>query len=412
MKQPLLTCLALFSVVAVSALPAHADKPVRKAPPSQQQPSQQTGRPLLELVFVVDTTGSMGGLLEGAKQRVWGIVNDMMTVPQNRRPEVRVGLVAYRDLGDTYVTKVTPLTNDLDKIYSVLMDYSAESGGDAPENVRRALAEGVGKAGWSNRTSITATGRKVAQIIFLVGDAPPHNDYKQEPDVLTTAARAVERGIYINTIQCGSMAETKPVWQSIARRGEGQYFAIAQDGGVAVITTPYDAPLAKLGGSIGRTYIAYGGGAGRAGAAYRAMSMEKARSVEAKVSMAAAAAPEREAAAADRTVNKAVNAYAYDSGDLVTAIENKTTTFDKVKDADLPDDLKKLAPAERKAAVEKRLAERKEIRAQILTLSKKRETFLLAERKKQAAKTGSKTGFDTAVSAALKQQAAKRGISL
>ena len=97
--------------------------------------------PALEMVFVIDTTGSMGGLIEGAKQRVWGIVNEVMQ--SSSHPSVSIGLVAYRDRGDQYVTQVLPLTNDLDKVYSVLMDYQAGGGGDGPEDVRRALADGV-----------------------------------------------------------------------------------------------------------------------------------------------------------------------------------------------------------------------------------------------------------------------------
>src|SRR5690348_11709452 len=53
----------------------------------------------LEMVFVLDTTGSMGGLIEGAKQRIWGIVNGVM---QESHASVRIGLVAYRDRGDDY----------------------------------------------------------------------------------------------------------------------------------------------------------------------------------------------------------------------------------------------------------------------------------------------------------------------
>src|SRR5919108_5276744 len=192
-------------------------------------------RPTLEMVFVLDTTGSMGGLIEGAKQRIWGIVNEVMQ--SSSRPAVRIGLVAYRDHGDEYVTKVLPLTNDLDKVYSTLMDYQAGGGGDTPEDVRAALADGVLRAGWSQASS------RIAQIIFLVGDAPPHEDYKNEPDTATTAAEAMQKGMVINTIQCGNISGTKEVWEAIARRGHGQYFSIAQDGGVQAITTPYDEQL-------------------------------------------------------------------------------------------------------------------------------------------------------------------------
>src|ERR1051325_6375819 len=53
------------------------------------------GEKTLEMVFVLDTTGSMGGLIDGAKQRIWGIINEVMQTKAH--PAVRVGLVAYRD---------------------------------------------------------------------------------------------------------------------------------------------------------------------------------------------------------------------------------------------------------------------------------------------------------------------------
>src|SRR5215210_3158182 len=220
----------------------------------------------LEMVFVLDTTGSMGGLIDGARQRIWGVINEVMQTPAH--PNVRVGLVAYRDHGDAYVTQVLPLTNDLDKVYTTLMEYRADGGGDGPEDVRQALADGVRKAGWSRPTADTA------QIVFLVGDAPPHDDYAQEPDTLTTTAEAVKAGMVVNTIQCGADPQTQSVWQQIARRGEGQYFAIAQDGGVQTVSTPYDARLSELGGRLGSTYLAYGGGAGPEGERFRARAYE------------------------------------------------------------------------------------------------------------------------------------------
>src|SRR5215218_8002781 len=174
--------------------------------PAVKQPAG--GEKTLEMVFVLDTTGSMGGLIDGAKQRIWGIVNEVMQTPAG--PSVRVGLVAYRDHGDAYVTQVLPLTNDLDKVYTTLMEYRADGGGDGPEDVRRALADGVRKAGWSRPRPETA------QIVFLVGDAPPHDDYVQEPDTLSTAAEAIKAGMIVNTIQCGSEELTQQVWQQIA----------------------------------------------------------------------------------------------------------------------------------------------------------------------------------------------------
>jgi uncharacterized protein YegL len=337
------------------------------------------------MVFVLDTTGSMGGLIEGAKQRIWGIINEVMQKPT--KPRVRVGLVAYRDNGDEYVTKLLPITEDLDKAYTTLMEYRAGGGGDTPENVRKALAEGVRGAGWSKAR------KGLAQIVFLVGDAPPQN-YVQEPDVLITTAEAVRKNMIVNTIQCGNLDGTKEIWQTIALRGEGKYFAIAQDGGVQAISTPYDSKLAELAVKVGKTYVTYGSKDDRA----RNVAVQS----TAEVTIVGGASV---TAQADRAVNKAVNTFQYDA-DLVQDVENETVKLKDIKTEDLPEDLQKLSPAEREKTIAARIAERKKIRAEILELSKQRDAYIAAERKK----LGQTTGFDTAVAAALKEQLLKKGI--
>jgi hypothetical protein len=346
------------------------------------------------MVFVLDTTGSMGGLIDGAKQRIWGIVNEVMQ--SSSHPAVRIGLVGYRDRGDEYVTTVLPLTNDLDKVYSTLMNYRAGGGGDTPEDVRRALADGVRQAGWSPGSD------GIAKIIFLVGDAPPHDDYSDEPDTDTTAAEAVQNGMIVNTIQCGIVPGTREVWQAIAKRGQGQYFSIAQDGGVQTITSPFDEQLGELARKLGGTYLAYGGGGGEAGESYRAQAKAISTRVEGEVDERASSV-----AKAERAKNKVLNSEAY-VGDLLQSIENGSVKLESVKDEDLPSDLRTLSSEGRRQEIEKRLAERRGLRTQIVALSKQRDEFMAAERKKLPA--GKQGGFDSAVAAALKDQLARKGI--
>ncbi|SIO56745.1 Mg-chelatase subunit ChlD [Singulisphaera sp. GP187] len=366
--------------------------------PAGQVKDVAGGKPTIELVFVIDTTGSMGGLIDGAKQKIWGIVNEVMKSPA--KPEVRMGLVAYRDHEDAYVTQVLPVTRDLDKVYSTLMAYKADGGGDTPEDVRQALADGVHKAGWSPRSS------NIAQILFLVGDAPPHDDYGNEPDTITTASAAVKAGIIVNTIQCGDLPGTGDVWRRICRAGEGQYFAIAQDGGVVAIATPFDAELSQLGTKVGETYMAYGGGMGMlSGLAFRSNKAAAHRKLEGNVALAAPAT-----ARAERAFNKAINAAAYDDSDLIQGVENGTVKLDALKQDELPDELQKLSADERKKVIAGKIEERKKIREQILELAKKRDAFILEERQKQSAKNP--TGFDQAVSEALKVQIARKGLKL
>ncbi|HEX6127025.1 MAG TPA: vWA domain-containing protein [Pyrinomonadaceae bacterium] len=382
MKNLIATFLLLL---LVGSIPVDAQKRVTDTSPAEPKPGVTDKRDTLEMVFVLDTTGSMGGLIDGAKQRIWGIINEVMQKPS--RPRVRVGLVAYRDNGDEYVTRILPITEDLDKAYMTLMDYRADGGGDTPENVRKALADGVRNAGWSKARS------GLAQIVFLVGDAPPQN-YEQEPDVLITTAEAVRKSMIVNTIQCGSLDGTREIWQTIARRGEGRYFAIAQDGGVQAISTPFDSRLAELAARMGKTYVTYGDKKKReANVAVQAAA-------ESRISTDAAMG-----AQADRALNKAVNSFQY-NGDLVQDVENQSVKIEDVKKDDLPEEMQKLSIADRKKAIDKRIAERKAIRAEVLALSKQRDEFIAAEKRKQ----GKANGFDTAVAQALKEQLLRRGI--
>jgi len=353
---------------------------IHEAGPETNEPTQ--GK-TLEMVFVLDTTGSMGGLLDGAKQKIWSIVNEVMQ--KQSKPDVRVGFVAYRDRNDEYVTQIVPISSDLDAVYSKLMDLEAGGGGDTPESVRKALADGVEKAGWSKSGA--------AKIIFLVGDAPPQN-YSGEPDVLATTMAAVRRNIVVNTIQCGDDHETRSIWQQVANAGQGKYFAIAQNGGVEEINTPFDSRIAELGQQLGGTFIAYGAPTRRAD-----LSMAAAET-ESKMANAAS-----NTARADRALNKAVNKDAY-NGDLIQDMERGRIKLDEVKAEDLPDDLQRVSPAERQRQVDARIAERKKIRQEILELSKQREAFLRAK----GTRSGRSVGFDSAVRAALADQLARRGI--
>ena len=381
LRHPALLASLILASVVIN-LPAHASKPYFPPDaPNQQQPSR---RATVELLFVLDTTGSMGGMLDGAKAKIWGIVNDVLQQQGNGGATVRVGLVAYRDRGDAYVTRITPLTDNLDAVYAQLMSFKAQGGGDGPEDVRSAMAEAVRVGGWS------APGPRTSQVMFLVGDAPPHDDYRNLPSTTASSRHAAGRGIIVNAIQCGSDAATTQAWRGIAQYGGGEYFAIAQDGGVAVMITPYDDQLARLGEQIGGTYMAYGASEKRMARQSAQVAME---------SNVVAAAPA--AAKADRALNKALNDRAYDDSDLLQKAESGRVALPQIAEAELPDSLRRLAPEQRQAALDKAVAQRKALRAQIVVLSKQREQYLAAQRSKGGA---AQSGFDGAVSNALQRQ--------
>ncbi len=85
-----------------------------------------TGKPVVEVGFVLDTTGSMGPLIEDAKRKIWSIATAI--VDANPDAEIRMGLVAYRDIGDEYVTKKFELTTDIQDLYAHLLELRARLG--------------------------------------------------------------------------------------------------------------------------------------------------------------------------------------------------------------------------------------------------------------------------------------------
>ncbi|HEY0257183.1 MAG TPA: vWA domain-containing protein [Candidatus Methylacidiphilales bacterium] len=363
------------------------DKP---APvPSHSNGDKKAAPPHIEVCFVLDTTGSMGGLIEGAKQKIWSISNEI--VKAKPVPVLNIGLVAYRDRADEYITKSFPLTDDIDSVYAHLMALRAEGGGDEPESVNAALAEAVRKMDWS-------TDSHVLKLIFLVGDAPPHMDYPDDVKYPEICQEAVKKNIIINSVQCGSLPETTPDWQKIARLGEGQYTSVGETGDVAIVATPMDKKLADLTAAIGKTLVPYD----------KAEDQREVRDKQA-VAEASFAAPASAAAASDRlyynvNTKKAVQG----NHELVADYATNSAVLEKVPQADLPASLQNKKPEEIAAYLKQQQATRIDLQKQIGEISRQREKYIAEQRANQA---GHKDSFDDEVAKILRAEAAKIGLN-
>lgn len=348
--------------------------------------SQAVAKPTVEVAFVLDTTGSMGGLLEGAKQKIWSIATSV--VDTNPDADIRIGLVAYRDIGDEYVTRTFDLTTDIQDIYANLLELKARGGGDWPESVNEALDVAINKLQWTK-------GSDAKRIVFLVGDAPPHMDYAQDTKYPKTLAVAKQRDIVVNAVLAGNARDTERVWQDIAQLGDGRFIPIPQDGGeLVVIETPYDDEIIILQKQINGTVIPYG-----------PQKMQK--RVEEKtrqLSQVAAAAP---ASASDMASylnkrSKFSSEAVTGDGDLVSAVASGRTKVEGVKDDELPDELRKLSPEQRKAEIDKKTAARKKLNEKLAVLVQKRDAFVIE--KKRSAAPAKASSFDRAVEDTLKAQ--------
>lgn len=347
---------------------------------SMEKPAAKT-QPKVEVVFCLDTTGSMGGLIEGAKRKIWSIANQI--IKGKPAPELSVGLIAYRDQGDEYVTKVYPLNDDLDAVFENLQLLKADGGGDTPEHVNLALNEAVEKITWGKE-------RNTLKLIFLVGDCPPHINYQDGYDYHRICQEAVKKDIIINTVQCGEYAETEKYWQEIARLGEGRYAKVSQTGGMNVFATPMDAELTTLNSKLEGTVLAYGDRETKDKADTRKEAMKE---------MASTVAVER---AAYKSSSKGVSSY-----DLIDAIREKKVNLEQMKDEELPDEMRKMTLPLRREYLARKEEERLEVKKKIEKLVKQRADYIAAKYKESA----SADSFDKIVEQIVKEQAGKKGIS-
>ena len=353
--------VAVGTIVAAALLSpwngggAVVEEPSRPTPTTEDSAARQ-----IDVVFAVDTTASMGGLIEGAKRTVWSIANHIKQSDQHA--DVHVGLVAYRDIGDDYVTRDFPLSGDLDAMFVELSSYRAAGGGDIPEDVAAGMYDSIYKMKW--RANAT-------KMIFIVGDAAPA-DRGDVPRFDVLAKTASDKQIIVNTIRCGEDRDTAAAWQQIAMLGHGEFSTIRQDGGVQDIATPYDDKLAALSSQIDHSSVILG-------AAHRGHYAAKMAAAE--------AAPA--AAKADRAGYYASmgSAAARDDGDAVAKVaKGGTATVDTMNADDLPADLQGLSKDELKKELSSRADKRKELQNEIEELSKKRAEFLKTK--------AGKDGFD------------------
>lgn len=323
-------------------------------------------RPRMEVVFVLDTTGSMSGMIAGAKQKIWAIANKLKSAQPT--PEIRFGLVGYRDRRDAYVTKVFGLSGNLDEVYTNLYAFEAQGGGDEPESVNEALHKAVRDLQWS-------TDPEVLRVVFLVGDARPHMDYQDDVKYPETCRLASERGILINTLQCGRLGGTESVWREIASCTNGTYGAILQDGGTIKIETPYDQEITRLNLQLDTTIILYGSKAEQASAA-------KNKSVLASLSAEAMA---------DRSSyfgKGEAGAVMSGRGDLVVEVMNGRESVDKLDEKKLDPRLQSMAPAARQELITQKVEERRKLQAELSELVAKRDATVADKLKSLDGKDG------------------------
>jgi hypothetical protein len=369
-------CIALLAATAINF--GSAKEPAVK-------PDKEAKQPLVQIAILLDTSGSMEGLIEQAKSQLWRIVNEFAKAKQDGvTPEVQVALYEYGKSSlsqqSGWIRQIQPLTTDLDKISEELFALRT-NGGD--EYCGWVIKDAGNDLAWS-------TAADAYKAIFIAGNEP----FTQGPvNYAESCKAAIAKGIIVNTIHCGNEAEgINTKWKDGADLADGKYLIIDQNRAVVSIEAPQDKEIAKLGVALNKTYLAYGV-EGKLGAGRQVAQ-------DANVMSLAPAS----GAVAQRAVAKASVNYRNSSWDLVDAVYEQKADVSKLKTEELPAEMQKLSVAERKTYVETKSKERADMQTKINELNRAREKYVAARMKEVA---GTNT-LDAVVISAVREQSAKR----
>lgn len=337
----------------------------------------------IKIALLLDTSNSMDGLINQAKSQLWKLVNELSGAKcDNEKPELEIALYEYGNSGlpssEGYIRQVTMFTQDLDLISEKLFALSTNGGNEF--------------CGYVINTSLTELDWQGddgdLRLIFIAGNEP----FTQGPvSASASCKKAKEKDVVINTIFCGPFEEGLSTgWKNGAIMADGEYMSIEQDRQTVYIESPYDKEIAELNGQINNTYISYGA------KGYSKKSNQLAQDKNAE-SYGIANTTER-------VVSKTSSFYSNADWDMVDASKSKSFDITKIKEADLPAELKGKTNEEKEQYLAKKKAERESITAKIVELNKQRIKYV-AEKEKASGETKS---LDGAMIKAIREQASKK----
>ncbi|MBN2461549.1 MAG: VWA domain-containing protein [Candidatus Cloacimonetes bacterium] len=347
--------------------------------------AKENTNPHIEMAILLDTSGSMEGLIEQAKSQLWRIVNELaLSRRDGKTIELFVALYEYgKDslpAEEGYMKMICPLTGDLDKISEELFILET-NGGD--EYCGQVINRAVQELTWS-------PDNQDLKLIFIAGNEP----FTQgKVDYREACKNAISKGIIVNTIFCGDFQEgIETSWKDGAVLADGTYMNIDQNMEVVDIAAPQDEELLLLGNELNGTYIAYGD----YGSDYKERQEEQDSNA---MTMSGGTMIER-------VIAKSSSQYRNEAWDLVDAEEEGAVNIAELDAELLPEIMKDMTPTERQQYVDDMGKKREEIQNRIQELNEARRKYIAQERSKIQDKT-----LDSAMLEAIRLQAEKKNYS-
>ena len=192
--------------------------------------SYEGGVPL-DVLFLLDSTGSMADEIDQIKTTLLSISARIADLPA--QPDLRFGMVSYRDRGDEYVTRLFDFDDDVSRFSNTIRGVQADGGGDTPESLNEALHVAIQRPEWRTGDAI--------RLVFLLADAPPHLDYQDDFDYAVEMVEARKRGIKIFSVASSGLdAQGEYIFRQIAQHTMGRFIFLLYAGYGEGLGTPHN----------------------------------------------------------------------------------------------------------------------------------------------------------------------------
>jgi hypothetical protein len=348
---------------------------------------QPQSAPKIQLAILLDTSGSMDGLIDQTRNQLWQVVNEFSSAKRNGvTPTLEVALFEYGNDGNSrdtgFVRMLNNFTGELDKVSEGLFSLTTNGGS---EYCGFAIKTAVKSLNWSHSTRDIKT-------IFIAGNEP----FTQGPVNYRDALRlATNHGIAVNTIHAGDHnTGIQSGWQSGAQLAGGDYMSIDANRRTVHIISPQDKRITELNQQLNSTYVPYGD-----------KGAEKSRRQITQDQQSEKISP---ALLAKRARTKSSSYYSNAQWDLVDAIEKgtiKEEQLDEMEQSALPEKMRSMNEKQKKTYIAEKSKKRSELKKEIESLSQSRDAYIAEQKAKEVAAAPS---MSDALTQAIRKQAEKK----
>lgn len=343
--------------------------------------------PKIQLAILLDTSGSMDGLIDQTRNQLWQVVNEFSTAKRKGlTPVLEVALFEYGNDGNSrdtgFVRMLNNFTRELDKVSEGLFSLTTNGGS---EYCGFAIKTAVHSLNWSHSNNDIKT-------IFIAGNEPFTQGPVNYRDALTLAR---QHGIAVNTIHAGDhQVGIETGWQSGAQLAGGDYMSIDANRRTVHVIAPQDKRIAELNGQLNSTYVPYGAQGVK-------KSMRQMAEDEKSANISAGLL-------AKRARSKSSSFYNNTSWDLVDALKEgkiDEEQLGKMDQSALPEPMREMTTVQKKQYVASKSKQRQKIKQEIQKLSESRDAYVTKEKRKQVAAAPS---MSDALTKAIKKQAKEK----